>query len=145
MGALTHLTLLLFKANHALLADGDRLTAPFGLTSAKWKVLGAIALAGRPMSAAAIGRAMGLSRQAALRQIDLLVEQRMLRREPDPADARAPLHGLTPKGKAAYDAMMKRWSERAAELSAGLDASTLAQAAAVIDRLVARLEALPPL
>lgn len=142
---LTRLTLLLFRVNQWLLAEGDRLAGDFGLTSAKWKVLGAIALQGEPMSAAAIGRTMGLSRQAALRQIDLLLEQNFLKRLTDPADARAPLHALTRHGQAAYEAVTMRWQARSADLADGLDARAIAAASALMEELARRLEETPPM
>jgi hypothetical protein len=41
----TQLILDTFRANGLLLAAGDELTAPKGLTAARWQVLGALALA----------------------------------------------------------------------------------------------------
>ena len=45
--ALTNLMLDLFRLNSLLLASGDRLVAPLGLTSARWQILGAIVAQGR--------------------------------------------------------------------------------------------------
>lgn len=133
---LTRLALLVFRAQLAISADGDRLAVRWRLTSAKWKVLGALALADQPLSAAQIGRRMGLSRQAALKQIDLLVAQRMLRRRADPLDARAPVHELSAQGRAAYDALTRAWMQRSAELSAPFTRDEIEQAANVLARLV---------
>ena len=43
--ALTDLVLAVFRLNGRLLTAGDRLVSDLGLTSARWQVLGAIALA----------------------------------------------------------------------------------------------------
>jgi DNA-binding MarR family transcriptional regulator len=137
---LTRLALLVFRAQLAISADGDRLAVRWRLTSAKWKVLGALALADQPLSAAQIGRRMGLSRQAALKQIDLLVAQRMLRRRTDPLDARAPVHELSAQGRGAYDALTRAWMQRSAELSAPFARDEIEQAANVLARLVDRVE-----
>ncbi len=45
---LTDLILTLFRVNNATLVWGDRLVRPFGLTSARWQIMGAIAYADRP-------------------------------------------------------------------------------------------------
>ena len=67
LDSLSRLSLLVFRAQRALNLEGDQITATWGLTSAKWKVLGAVDLASKPLSAAAIGRAMGLTRQTRCR------------------------------------------------------------------------------
>ena len=48
--AATKLILSTFRANGLLLDAGDFLTAREGLTSARWQVLGALALADRPLT-----------------------------------------------------------------------------------------------
>ncbi len=48
---------------------GDQLLAEFGLTSARWQVLGAVALSGAPQPVASIARNMGLTRQAVQRVV----------------------------------------------------------------------------
>jgi len=140
---LSRLALLVFRAQQALSLDGDRITARWGLTSAKWKVLGAVALAGRDLSAAAIGRAMGMTRQAAIKQIHLLLEQGMLRQRSDPQDARAPLHALTARGKAAYAAISQAWTERGQALTTGLRQTDLERTCQVLAQLLAQLEQVP--
>src|SRR5205814_345438 len=57
-GLVTELILEVFRLNGRLLAAGDRLVADLGLTSARWQVLGAIALASSPMPVAWIARNM---------------------------------------------------------------------------------------
>jgi hypothetical protein len=47
--ATTELILETFRLNGLLLEAGDRLVADIGLTSARWQVLGAIALAPVPL------------------------------------------------------------------------------------------------
>ena len=59
--ALSLLILDVFRLNGRLLAAGDRMVEDLGLTSARWQVLGAVALAAAPV--AWIARNMGLTRQ----------------------------------------------------------------------------------
>ena len=64
LDAVTELVLETFRLNGQLLAAGDALVAKVGLTSARWQVLGAIALSAAPLPVAHIARNMGLTRQA---------------------------------------------------------------------------------
>ena len=52
--AFTALVLEVFRFNGRLLAAGDRLGEPLGLTSARWQVLGAVEE--KPLPVAQIGR-----------------------------------------------------------------------------------------
>ena len=57
--ALTDIILAVFRVNGRLLAKGDELVGPLNLTSARWQVLGAVALAVRPTSAPQIAEPWG--------------------------------------------------------------------------------------
>jgi DNA-binding MarR family transcriptional regulator len=59
-----------FRLNGALLVSGDALVGDLGLTSARWQVLGAIALSPVPLPVAHLARNMGLTRQAVQRSVD---------------------------------------------------------------------------
>jgi DNA-binding MarR family transcriptional regulator len=72
---ISQLALHVFRAQQSLSSVGDALTLQWGMTSAKWKILGAIELSDSPPSASGIARIMGLTRQAATKQINLLVDQ----------------------------------------------------------------------
>jgi DNA-binding MarR family transcriptional regulator len=138
---LSRLSLLIFRAQRALSLEGDQLTAPWGLTSAKWKVLGAVDLAGKPLSAAAIGRAMGLTRQAALKQTDQLFAMGLLTQQVNPNDSRAAVYRLTPAGQSAYDAITAAWRTRGDTLVADVTPSALEGACHVLTDLLAQMEA----
>ena len=68
--ALNGLILDVFRLNGDLLAAGDILVGDLGLSSARWQVLGAIALSPVPLPVAHIARNMGLTRQAVQRVVD---------------------------------------------------------------------------
>ena len=53
---ISRLALHVFRAQQSLSSVGDELTAQWGMTSAKWKVLGAVELSDAPPTAAGIGR-----------------------------------------------------------------------------------------
>ena len=117
---ITDLILETFRLNGCLLMAGDTLVADIGLTSARWQVLGAIALSPIPLPVAHIARNMGLTRQAVQRLVNEMEGDGLVSFEPNPHHQRAKLVLLTPRGKAAYDAAMKRQGPWASSLSNGL-------------------------
>lgn len=142
---LTALALATFRANGALLSAGDALTAPFGLSSARWQVMGAVVLAGQPLTVPQIARNMGLSRQSVQRLIDELQKQEMVTLAPNPHHKRARLVRLSPAGEAAYGAVMLQWNALAARLAAGMDETQVKAATQALETLCIRLdEAHPP-
>jgi DNA-binding MarR family transcriptional regulator len=136
---LTEVILTVFRTNGRLLASGDALVGPLGLTSARWQVLGAVALAEVPLTAPQIGAAMGITRQGAQKQIDLLVDEGLLEPQANPSHKRSPLYALTQRGQALYmqvDRAQARWANRLAE---GISAQNLATTKRVLEQLLARL------
>lgn len=139
--AFTSLLLEVFRLNGALIAAGNALCAGTGLTSSRWQILGAIAAAGRPVTASQIARQMGLTRQTVQRLIDELEASGMLRRTADPEHGRARLAEFTAKGRDVYQTMQQRqipWSNAVAD---GIAAKQLAAALSVIRELRTRIEA----
>jgi DNA-binding MarR family transcriptional regulator len=115
--ALTHLTLAVFRLNGALLQWGDRLVEPLGLTSARWQMLGAIALSGDALTAPQIGEVMGVTRQGAQKQLHRLLEQGLIESQSNPAHSRSPLYALTPQGRELYQQADALWAAHAAALT----------------------------
>jgi DNA-binding MarR family transcriptional regulator len=76
-------------------------------------VLGAIALAGEPLSVPAIGKAMGLSRQGVQKQVDLLRRESLVTLQENPSHRRSPLVALTRAGRAAYERASRIWAVEA--------------------------------
>ncbi len=139
---ISRLALQVFRAQQSLVSLGDDLTSQWGLTSAKWKVLGAVDLSDLPPTASGIGRTMGMTRQAATKQIGLLVEHGLLIPQDNPLDARAAVYTLSQDGKATYDAISAAWAERVAALRASIDDVAIADALTVLAQLVTELEQL---
>jgi len=138
--AVTELILAVFRANGLLLEAGNRLVSDIGLTSARWQVLGAIALAPAPLPVAHIARNMGLTRQAVQRLVNELAADGAIAFAANPHHRRAKLVQLTRKGSAAYDAASRQqvpWSNR---LAAGLGEKDLRAAAGLLRSLAAKLE-----
>jgi DNA-binding MarR family transcriptional regulator len=138
--ALTDLVLEVFRLNGALLASGDALVADVGLTSARWQVLGAIALSPLPLPVAHIARNMGLSRQAVQRLTNEMERDGLVRFGPNPHHQRAKLVHLTRQGRAAYDAAIERWDPWAAALAKAQSAKEIDKASALLRTIRQRVE-----
>jgi DNA-binding MarR family transcriptional regulator len=116
--ALSASVLDLFKVTSALLASGDRLVAPLGLTSARWQVLGTIVAAERPQPVAWLARDMGANRQNVLRIVNDLARDGFVSYADNPHHRRASLVVLTDAGREAFDQAMTSqapWVNRLAE------------------------------
>ena len=96
------LVLSLFRLNGLLIAEGDEMTEALGLTSARWKVIGVIALSNSGLTVPGIARVLGQSRQAVQRITDVMVTDGLLSYEPNPKHKRSVLVVLTEEGKTAY-------------------------------------------
>lgn len=99
--AFTELVLEVFRVNRLLLDAGDRLTAPVGLTSARWQVLGVVEHG--PIAVAHVARMIGLTRQSVLQTADGLAEDGLIVYIDNPHHRRAKLMSLTLKGREALD------------------------------------------
>lgn len=138
--AVTQLILETFRLNGCLLMAGDALVADIGLTSARWQVLGAVALSPVPLPVAYIARNMGLTRQAVQRLANEMERDGLVRYAPNPHHQRAKLVLLTPRGKSAYDAAIKRQGPWASSLANGLSSKQIEAATAVLRTVRQRLE-----
>ena len=138
--AVTRLSLTVFRLNGVLLHWGDRLVEPLGLTSARWQMLGAIALADTPLTAPQVGLAMGVSRQGALKQLNLLVEQGLIEARINPTHRRSPLYALTPLGLQLYQQADALWLTYAAELAERIPAAQVHAAARTLESMLHQLQ-----
>lgn len=135
---LTSLILETFRLNGALLAIGNQLTKRFGLTSARWQVLGPIS--GELLTVAQIARRMGLARQGVQRIVNDLEGLGLVVLQPNLDHKRAPLVALTDTGKevmAEVDRVQAEWVNKVAE---GLTEQEISQALALIETVRERIE-----
>jgi DNA-binding MarR family transcriptional regulator len=138
--AATRLILTSFRANGLLLAAGDELAAEEGLSAARWQVLGALALAERPLTVPQIARRMGLTRQSVHATVNRLLGDGLLERHANADHRRSPLVALTAAGRATYDALDRRQAVWVNRLAAGVDPRDLETAARVLDQLCDAVE-----
>ena len=138
--ALTNVMLDLFRISSLLLTAGDRLVARFGLTSARWQILGAVAHAERPQPVAWLARDLGGNRQNVQRIVNDLHKEGLVAFEVNPHHRRAQLVTLTEKGRRTFDAAMELQAPWVNDLSDGLSVKDVEVVHRVVTALRKKLE-----
>ncbi|MEU5870674.1 MarR family transcriptional regulator [Glycomyces sp. NPDC047369] len=136
--AVSELIVGVFRANGALIAAGDDLARPAGLTSARWQVLGVVDTEARTV--AEVARLMGLRRQSVQQTADALVRDGLAEYRDNPRHRRAKLIAATPAGLRALADVERRHAAWADALAARLDPDAVAATRAVLDTLSAAIE-----
>lgn len=139
---LSALAKTVFRLNGLLLAIGEELARPAGLTAAWWLVLSTVLRS--PMPVSDVAREIGVTRQSVQRVADLLVERGLAEYRPNPAHRRAKLLASTAEGRAAIRRIAPAHAAFACRLAAlhTLDGLERAQEAAA--QLSDTLTALSP-
>ncbi|WP_208948227.1 MarR family winged helix-turn-helix transcriptional regulator [Segnochrobactrum spirostomi] len=135
--ALSGIVWRILQVESLLVEIGNRLAAPFGLTAARWQVMGSVPA--EPLSVAEIARRLSLARQGVQRIADELVADGFAAYVPNPHHARAKLFGLTQKGRDSYAALMKEQADWMNGLADGLAIGDLAAAHRILEALETRL------
>jgi DNA-binding MarR family transcriptional regulator len=107
-GLLTEAFLETFKLNGLLVASGDQLIKELGVTSARWKILGALSYSDNAMTVPDIARTMGQTRQAVQRLVNEMIKDQLLETLDNPKHQRAKLLRLTDKGKNTFNKVMEK-------------------------------------
>jgi DNA-binding MarR family transcriptional regulator len=136
---LTEVMLEIFRLNSLLLEKGNQMVAPLGMTSARWQVLGALALSGEAISCPQVAAGMGISRQGAQKQLNLAFEDQLLAVKDNPRNLRSPLYELTSAGQEAYGKAMGLQAVWSKALSRGITLSDWQTTLNVLQELDARL------
>lgn len=137
--ALTDLIFRTFRLNGLFLAAAEEMARPAGLTAARWQVLGAVLR--EPLTVSDAGRAMGLTRQSVQRLADALVADGLAELVENPRHRRAHLLRPTRAGWDAIAVIRPLQHDFTHHVTEGMDADELRAAVAVMDRLIARMEA----
>ncbi|MDJ0779156.1 MAG: MarR family transcriptional regulator [Gammaproteobacteria bacterium] len=103
--AFTEIVIESFRLSGLLATEGDRIAAPLGLSSARWKILGALARSEHPLTVSQIARNMGQSRQAVQSLVNIMCETGLVEFQDNPNHKRAKLAVLTALGKSVYEKM----------------------------------------
>lgn len=136
--AFTELVLEVFRLNRLLLDAGDELTAPAGLSSARWQVMGVVEHGPIPVSN--VARIMGLTRQSVQQTADGLAADGLVVWTDNPHHRRAKLMSLTPAGRKALDLVQRRHAEWANRIGGTQPTEELRAALGVLRRLRATLD-----
>ncbi|GAB5499822.1 MAG: hypothetical protein PsegKO_21330 [Pseudohongiellaceae bacterium] len=130
------LVLSIFRLNGLLIAEGDAMTDKLGLTHARWKVIGAIALSNNGLTVPGIARVLGQSRQAVQRITDVMVEDGLLQYEPNPKHKRSVLVTLSEDGKTVYNTLRDVQDPWAIEATEEIPIEELETSLRLIRRLI---------
>lgn len=114
-----------FRLHGHLIALGDRMVQPFGLTSARWQILGSIIMSEGAATVPQIGRTLGLSRQAVQRVANDLHTAGLVSFDDNPHHKRAKLVRLTKAGEDTYRQADKAWALWANKAFAELSSTQL--------------------
>lgn len=131
----TDIVLEVFKLGGLLISDGDQLSKDIGLTSARWKVLGALANSGTPMTVSQIAFSMGQTRQGVQRLSDAMVKAKLLAYEENPRHKTAKLVALTEKGSDAFAALEQKQIPWANAKSSGIELKEMEVALEVLKKI----------
>ena len=138
--SLTAVILEVFRLNGALLDAGNEITKPYGLTSARWQVMGAIDLAGQPMTVAQIARRMGLSRQGVQRIVNDLMKIGLVKAKSNIDHKRSPLISISDEGEKAMQKVNQAQIVWVNQLSKGLKKQDINQSLELLETIRTRLE-----
>ncbi len=138
--AVTEIMVTIFRINGRLLEKGDDLVRSLGIASAQWQVLGAVSLAGKPLTVPQIAEAMGITRQGAQKQLNRMLKEALFEKLPNPRHERSSLYRLTPKGEFIYSEAMRREVLWARDLGKGLPSPALWETLDLLKTFLQRLD-----
>lgn len=134
------LVLSLFRLNGLLIAEGDRMTRGMSLTSARWRVIGAVALSSGGLTVPGIARVLGQSRQAVQRIADAMVEDGLLLYVPNPKHKKSMLVHLTGEGKKSYNLLREEQDPWALDATEDISLEDLEASLFVVRRLIKQFD-----
>ncbi|HEL5400360.1 TPA: winged helix-turn-helix transcriptional regulator [Stenotrophomonas maltophilia] len=130
----------ILRLNGRLVSAGDRIAGAFGLTSARWQILGAVAMSPSLGTVASHARTLGLTRQGVNRIVGELVEEGHLELKDNPNHRSAKLVLMTAAGQKALDSCMQAQAPWANEVSDGLSPGRIADAHKLLQDLLRRTD-----
>ena len=130
------LVLSIIRLNGLLIAEGDAMTEKLGLTHARWKVIGAVALSRNGLTDPGIARVLGQSRQAVQRITDVMASDGLLEYSSNPKHKRSVLVLLSEQGKEVYNTLREVQDPWAIDATGEIPAEELETALRLIQRLI---------
>jgi DNA-binding MarR family transcriptional regulator len=117
-------------------SEGDQITKEHGLSSARWKILGALALSPHPMTVPQIAHYMGQTRQSVQRLADAMQKDGVLDYQENPYHKRAKLVVLTNKGEKIYRLLERKQIPWANSNSSGIGARDMDITLSVLKKMI---------
>ena len=114
---------------------GDRFSSNFEITSARWQMLGALALSPKPLTAPQVANQMGVTRQGAQKQLNLLLDEGLVEKQANPYHKRSPFYRLTKSGNALYQRIADDWERHAERVGQAFSREELTTTLAVLNRI----------
>lgn len=128
-----------FRLNGQLISTADKLVSKFGITGARWQVMGAIVRAGGQETVPRLANDIGLTRQSVQRVVNEMVDDRLLRFKENPQHKRSKLVTMSTKGEKVFIEAAKIQVPWVKALSEGISKKELAISKAVLNKLRQRL------
>lgn len=140
VSSLTSLILEIFRIDRALITFGDRLNEDLGVTSGKWKVMGAIKILQSRVTVPLIADEMGLTRQSVQKIVNDLVKEDLLEKEENPINKRSKYIALTKKGLKILYQIDKRQIKWASSIVTTLRKKDIVQACHLLQKFCHSIE-----
>jgi DNA-binding MarR family transcriptional regulator len=138
--AYSRLVLQMLRVASGLTVAGDTLARDFGLSAARWLVMGAIRDGAKTISE--IARERGLARQSVQETVNDMARQKLVVLSRSAEDGRSKLVRLTPRGLGMFTALTESWAERANRAARRFSRAELAAADDIVRRIGADIEKL---
>lgn len=129
-----------FRLNGQLISTADKLVSKFGITGARWQVMGALAQAGDRETVARLAASMGLARQSVQRVVNEMVADGLLKFEDNPQHKRSKLVTMSEKGEKVFISALEIQIPWVKALSKGISQKDLETSKAILNKLRKRLE-----
>ena len=121
----TQITLEIFKVVGQLNVEGDSMAAEYGLTAARWKIIGTIGLSEKKITISEVARQIGQSRQSVQRLINVMTRDGLIVQVHNPKHKRSKLVLLTERAKSIHHCLYAKQIDWAKEHSSKLNKSHL--------------------
>jgi DNA-binding MarR family transcriptional regulator len=121
----TKIILESYKFTGLLTANGDKISEIYGLSSAKWKVIGTLIRSVQLLTVSEISQSMGQSRQGVQRIVNAMHKDGLVTFHPNPNHKRAKLISLTNKAEDIHAKLEEKQIPWADQLSKKIDKNAL--------------------
>lgn len=98
-------------------------------------MLGALGLSPQPLTAPQMANAMGVSRQGAQKQLNMLLNEGLVEKRPNPHHKRSPLFELAADGQARFEQINRAWNQHARRVERAFSQEELATTLQILNHI----------